>query len=244
MERTDFEQQISALVPRPDPEATAALFALGQALEDESELDGTRDLFNSLSFISRHFNAEITQEAYEIIRYGEALPGEMLAAAFHMAACPDCTPQQMAKAAEHGKLMCFHWPKDAAELSPLAVCTVKEKGKSLTCHTMEFGSFDPDTALQSALRYAHDRQISVTDALLSMTTAMKPDPDGRSRKLLVDSNEKMTQVLNACFGHYPAVAARLTFDADRSQVSVEYNPLWLELSQRQEPAQGGIAQTM
>ena len=54
----------------------------------------------------------------------------------------------------------------------------------------------------------------------------------------------MTQALSAVFSHCPAVAARLTFDADRSQTEVEYNPLWLELRQKQEPVQGGMHLTV
>ena len=69
-------------------------------------------------------------------------------------------------------------------------------------------------------------------------------PENLRAKLLVDGNEKMTQVLNACFGHYPAVAARLTFDADQNRVEVEYNPLWLGLRQHQKSAQGEMTQTM
>lgn len=84
MDKQDFEQQISALVPQPDPETNAALFAFGQELGNEPGCDGAQDLLNSLYFISRHFNAEITQGAYEIIQHGAVLPGEMVAAALHM----------------------------------------------------------------------------------------------------------------------------------------------------------------
>ena len=42
----------------------------------------------------------------------------------------------------------------------------------------------------------------------------------------------------------PAMAACLTFDADYNQTIVEYNPLWLELRQKQEPVQGGMQLTV
>lgn len=54
----------------------------------------------------------------------------------------------------------------------------------------------------------------------------------------------MTQALSAVFSRCPAAAARLTFDADRSQTAVEYNPLWLELRQKQGPAQSGMQLTV
>ena len=70
MEKNDFERKINSLVPCPDQETTADLFALGQELGEESEYGSTQDILNSLSFISRHFDKEITQGVYEIIQYG------------------------------------------------------------------------------------------------------------------------------------------------------------------------------
>ena len=101
-----------------------------------------------------------------------------------------------------------------------------------------------DTALRTAQQYAHDRQLSVTDALLSLTTDMTLDSSGGARKILVSSDPDMSQALSAVFQRCPAVAARLTFDADRSQTMVEYNPLWLELHQQQNPEQGEMQLTV
>lgn len=156
MDKQDFEQQISALVPQPDPETNAALFAFGQELGQESDRDGVQDLLNCMSFVSRHFSAATAQGVYEIIRHGSAaLPDEMVAAAVYIE--NGSTPQNAAEMAEAGLLMCFHQPESAEESSPLAVCTMKEDGISLELHTLHFGAFDPDTALRSAQQYAHDR---------------------------------------------------------------------------------------
>ena len=56
MDRTDFEQQINALIPRPDPETTAALFEFGQELGDTAECFGVQALLTSLQFIARNFS--------------------------------------------------------------------------------------------------------------------------------------------------------------------------------------------
>lgn len=243
MERKEFERQLHALVPQPDPEITAALFSFGQELGQEDNYDGVRGLLNSLSFVSRHFSAATAQGVYEIIQHGSAaLPDEMVAAAVYLE--NGSTPQIIAEMADAGSLMCFHWPQDAEELSPLALCVVTEGEQSRSFYTLHFGAFDPDTALRSAQRYAHDRQLSVTDALLSFTTDMTLDPNGGSRKILVSSDPDMSQALSAVFQRCPAVAARLTFDADCGQTVVEYNPLWLELHQKQEPAQNGMQLTV
>ena len=243
MERKEFERQLHALVPQPDPEITAALFSFGQELGQEDNYDGVRGLLNSLSFVSRHFSAATAQGVYEIIQHGSAaLPDEMVAAAVYLE--NGSTPQIIAEMADAGSLMCFHWPQDAEELSPLALCVVTEGEQSRSFYTLHFGAFDPDTALRSAQQYAHDRQLSVTDALLSFTTDMTLDPNGGSRKILVSSDPDMSQALSAVFQRCPAVAARLTFDADCGQTVVEYNPLWLELHQKQEPAQNGMQLTV
>ena len=243
MDKQDFEQQINALIPRPDPETTADLFAFGQELGETAECYGIRDLLTSLQFIARNFDRQTLQGAYEIIRHGfAALPGEMVAAAVYLQ--NGCTPQDAAEMAEAGVLMCFHQPDSATEPSPLAVCTVIENGASSEFHTLHFGAFDPETALRSAQEYAQARHTSVAGALLSLTTDMEINPDGGYKKILVSGDPDMTQALSAVFLRCPAVAARLTFDAGRSQTMVEYNPLWLELRQKQEPEQGGMQLTV
>lgn len=243
MERKEFERQLHALVPQPDSEITAALFSFGQELGQEDNYDGVRGLLNSLSFVSRHFSAATAQGVYEIIQHGSAaLPDEMVAAAVYLE--NGSTPQAVAEMADAGSLMCFHWPQDAEELSPMALCVVTEGEQSRSFYTLHFGAFNPDTALRSAQRYAHDQQLSVTDALLSLTTDMTLDSNGGARKILVSSDPDMSQALSAVFQRCPAVAARLTFDADRSQTMVEYNPLWLELHQQQKPEQGEMQLTV
>lgn len=244
MTKEDFMRQINKLVPWPDSETSSALFAFGRELGHESGCDGAQDLLNSLSFISRHFGTETAQSAYEIIQYGAALPGEMVAAAFHMAGGLGCSPRQAAQMARDGEFMCFYEPKNAEELSPLAVCSVEENGKLLTCYTMHFGDFDPETALRSAQQYSCDRRISVTDALLLLTTDMKLDAKAAGKNILVCGDENMTRAMAGCFDRCPALAARLAFDVDRGSAEVEYNPLWLELRQQQEPIHGGMGLTM
>ena len=243
MTKEDFERQINATIPRPDPEITAALFKFGQELGQEGECFNVRALLTSLQFIARNFSERTLQSAYEIISYGSAaLPDEMVAAAVYLE--NGSTSQDVSKMADAGSLMCFHQPKSVEESSPLAVCTVIEDGVPREFHTLHFGDLDPDIALQSAQQYAHDQQLPVTDALLSLTTDMKINPDGGYRKLLVSGDPDMTRALSAVFSRCPAVAARLTLDADRGQTSVEYNPLGLELCQKQEPAQGGMQLTV
>lgn len=244
MNKGDFERQINVLVPQPDPETTAALFEFYQELGEEPGCFTMRDLFNSLHFISRHFNAEVTQKAYEIIRHGAAFPGEMVAAAFHMANGCDCTPQQMAQAAEDGMLMCFYTPKDPEEISPLAICIVKEKSMTSTYYTMDFGTFDPEAALQKARQDARGRKTSVTDALLLLTVDMELKPVGGTRKILMYDSWNTVPAMDTSFSQFPALAARITFDMDRNQTTVEYNPLWLGLRQQQESARGGMMQAM
>ena len=209
----------------------------------EDNYDGVRGLLNSLSCASRHFSAATAQGVYEIIQHGSAaLPDEMVAAAVYLE--NGSTPQAVAEMADAGSLMCFHWPQGVEELSPMAFCVVTEGEQSRSFYTLHFGAFDPDTALRSAQQYAHDRQLSVTDALLSLTTDMALNSNGGARKILVSNDPDMTQALSAIFHRCPAVAARLTFDADRSQTMVEYNPLWLELHQQQKPEQGEMQLTV
>ena len=85
MTKEDFERQINATIPRPDPEITAALFKFGQELGLEGECFNAHALLTSLQFIARNFSERTLQSAYEIISYGSAaLPDEMVAAAVYL----------------------------------------------------------------------------------------------------------------------------------------------------------------
>lgn len=243
MERTDFERQINTLIPRPDPETTADLFAFGQELGDTAECFGVQALLTSLQFIARNFDEQTLQSAYEIIQHGfAALPGEMVAAAVYLQ--NGCTPQHAAEMAEAGMLMCFDQPDSANEPSPLAVCTVIENGILREFHTLYFGGFDPETALRAAQEYAQIHRSSVTGALMFLTTDMEIKLGGGYKKILVSGEPDMTKALSAIFRRCPAVAAHMTFDVGRGQAEVEYNPLWLELRQKQEPERGGMQLTV
>ena len=183
MERTDFERQINALIPRPDPETTAELFEFGQELGETAECYGVRALLTSLQFIARNFDRQTLQGAYEIIQHGfAALPGEMIAAAVYLQ--NGCTPQHAAEMAETGMLMCFHQPDSANESSPLALCTVIENGTSREFHTLHFGGFDPETTLRAAQEYAQIHRSSVAGALLFLTTDMEIKLGGGYKKIL------------------------------------------------------------
>lgn len=56
MTKEDFERQINALIPQPDPETTSTLFVFGQELVQEDVCSGVQELLYSMSFISRHFS--------------------------------------------------------------------------------------------------------------------------------------------------------------------------------------------
>lgn len=73
---------------------------------------------------------------------------------------------------------------------------------------------------------------------------MALDSNGGAKKLLMSNDSDMTLTLYRIFFNCPAMAACLTFDADCNQVIVECNPLWLELRQKQGPAQIGMHLTV
>ncbi len=235
MTKEDFERQVNALVPAPDFQTTAALFRFGQELGQTPECDGVRDLLNSLNFISRHFDREVLQNVYGIIRYGSAaLPGELVAAAVLLQ--DGNAPESLPDLIRHGHLLGFYAPKEAGEISPLVVCCIIEGGKMCVTHTEHFGSFDPEKVFWDAKGYAGQNRISVTEALRHAAA------DGT--KLLSSIQPEITEALCDISDCCPAVAAQIMFDADWDNIIVEHNPLWRELRQQQEPAQGGMEQTM
>lgn len=212
MKKEEFEQQIQAMIPRPSPETTADLYELGLEVLD---VQGPQEVLAALDFISRNFDRSVLQSAYEIIQHGSAaLPGEMVAAAVFLQ--NGDTSAHMAQMADAGHLMCFYTPREMGEVSPLAVCTVIECGKTSNFYSTRFGSFGPEETFARAKAYAKQRNVTVTQALQRVTVSEEIGRDMPG----------MAKALSDIFKRCPAVAAHITFDVDQSRVSVEYNPLW------------------
>ena len=228
MKKEEFEQQIRAMIPQPSPEITAGLYEFGLDTMDE---EGPQNILAALDFIARNFDRSVLQSAYEIIRHGSAaLPGEMVAAAVFMQ--NGDTPARMSQMADQGYLMCFHTPRESGEVSPLAVCTVIEGGKTRNLFSMRFGEFMPERVFLSAKEYAGKQNLSVTQALQCATA------DGRiertsheAQRIMSDRWPEMTKAMFDIFERCPAVAAHITFDVDQNRVSVKINPLWEKASQ-------------
>ena len=230
MKKEEFEQQIQAMIPRPSPETTADLYELGLEVLDAQ---GPQDILAALDFIARNFDRSVLQSAYEIIQHGSAaLPGEMVAAAVFLQ--NGDTSAHMSQMADAGHLMCFYTPREMGEVSPLAVCTVIENGKTSDFYSTRFGSFGPEETFSRAKEYAKQRNVTVTQALQRVTVSEE----------IGLALPGMAKALSDIFKRCPAVAARITFDVDQSRVSVEYNPLWETLPPKRRENRGKPSKNM
>ena len=230
MKKEEFEQQIQAMIPRPSPETTADLYELGLEVLD---VQGPQEVLAALDFISRNFDRSVLQSAYEIIQHGSAaLPGEMVAAAVFLQ--NGDTSAHMAQMADAGHLMCFYTPREMGEVSPLAVCTVIECGKTSNFYSTRFGSFGPEETFARAKAYAKQRNVTVTQALQRVTVSEEIGRDMPG----------MAKALSDIFKRCPAVAARITFDVDQSRISVEYNPRWETLPPKRRENSGKSKKNM
>lgn len=211
------------MIPQPSPETTAALYELGLDIMDE---EGPQRILAAFDFIARNFDRSVLQSAYEIIRHGSAaLPGEMVAAAVFLQ--NGDTPARMSQMAEQGYLMCFHTPKEMGEVSPLAICTVTEDGKTRDFYSTQFGKFEPEEVFSRARGYAKQQGISVTQALQCAAADGKIGVELYEwQKLMTERWPEMTEALSDIFERCPAVVAHITFNVDQDRVSVEYNSLW------------------
>ena len=223
MTKEEFEQQLRAIIPRPSPETTAALYEMGVDALGE---DGPQDVLNAFDFIARNFDREVLQGAYEIIRHGSAaLPGGLVAAAVFLQ--NGDTPEQMSQLAHDGHLMCFHCPKEKGESSPLAVCTIIEGGKTEELFSLQYGGFEPNTVFSNAKEYARQQGITVAETLRHTSADGTVSTDlFESQKIMIDRWPEMTQALSDIFERCPAVAARIVFNVDQDSVTVEHNSLW------------------
>lgn len=223
MTKEEFEQQLQAIIPQLSPETTAALYEMGVDALGE---DGPQDVLNTFDFIARNFDREVLQRAYEIIQHGSAaLPGELVASAVFLQ--NGDTPEHMSQLAHDGHLMCFHCPKETGAASPLALCTIIEDGKTEHLFSMQFGGFEPDAVFSNAKEYARQQGITVAKALRHTSADGAVSTDlFETQKILIDRWPEMTQALAGIFNRCPAVAARIVFNVDQDNVTVEHNSLW------------------
>lgn len=233
MKKEEFEQLIRLAVPRPDAKATEAWYAYGLDMCDEFSHSFLEKMVTVFGFLANNFSPEAVQAVYGVISYAAILPSEMVAAAVHMQ--NGSTARQIAALADQGCLMCFHTPRSADENSPLALLTVREKGKEKTFYTVDFGSFQPDNTLLRARTFAREHAIPVTNAVTLLwndKTSCPAKTDDSSHRLFMANDPEMTQAMTAIFKTCPAVAAYITFLVEENRVRTEYNPLWRELAER------------
>lgn len=237
MQKKEFERQMGGLIPLPDADTTAALYQFGMECgRDDMPNLGPEELLATLGFIARNFDRQVLQGTYEIIRHGSAaLASEMVAAAVYLQ--NGGTPKHMAQMAHDGLLMCFYAPDCPDEASPLAVCSVIDRGEECAFYSLHFGSYEPEAALRYAQGYALQHKIPVSRALRYVNADLTVNPGGgEGRNILQSGDPRMTRAMFAIFKQCPAIAAHVTFDADQGRVTVEHNPLWLKLREAQEPS--------
>lgn len=223
MKKEEFEQLIRQAVPHPDTAATGEWYAYGRDMNGGDSDSFLGELVLAFGFIARNFNEETAQKVYEIIRFGTALPSEMVAAAVYLQ--NGDTPQRMAALAEEGWLMCFHQPKAAEEASPLALVSVTEAGKTQTFYTLSFGHFQSEEVLRCAREYAAETNRSITGALRDGGSHLRKKYSS-CRDLYTGSDESMTHAMSAIFITCPAIAAHITINVDTGKIMTDYNLLW------------------
>ena len=130
---------------------------------------------------------------------------------------------------------------DNGALSPLAVCSIRDHGREEKFCTTYFGSFSPGDALHRAVEYAGQHNTTMAYALKYLTADLQVDVDAPSgRRILDQRRPNLIRAMESAFAQCPAVAAKITFDTDQREVTVDYNPLWLERQKMTGPRMGGM----
>ena len=130
---------------------------------------------------------------------------------------------------------------DNGALSPLAVCSIRDHGREEKFCTTYFGSFSPGDALHRAVEYAGQYDTTTAFALKNLTADLRVDVDAPSgRRILDQRRPSLIRAMESAFAQCTAVAAKITFDTDQREVTVDYNPLWLERQKLSGPRMGGM----
>lgn len=102
-------------------------------------------------------------------------------------------------------------------------------------------SFSPGDALHRAVEYAGQARHHHGYALKNLTEDLRVDVDAPSgRRILDQRRPSLIRAMESAFAQCPAVAAKITFDTDQREVTIDYNPLWLERQKMTSPRMGGM----
>ena len=238
MDQYEFLRELDKVLPSPDPQLAKRLIEFAE----ENEIVFYEEYLASLRFVARNFNQDTLASIPRMIdEQNMILPDEMAAAAICVqGGVPVDQVQQMAC---EGLLMGFFDARRAVngELSPLAVCSVVEHGREEKFCTAYFGSFSPGDALHRAVEYAGQYDTTTAYALKNLTADLRVDVDAPSgRRILDQRRPSLLRAMESAFAQCPAVAAKITFDTDQREVTVDYNPLWLERQKMTGPRMGGM----
>ena len=226
MDQYEFLRELDKVLPSPDPQLAKRLIEFAE----ENEIVFYEEYLASLRFVARNFDQDTLASIPKMVDdQNMILPDEMAAAAICVqGGVPVDQVQQMAC---EGLLMGFFDARRAVngELSPLAVCSVVEHGREEKFCTAYFGSFSPGDALHRAVEYAGQYDTTTAYALKNLTADLRVDVDAPSERRILDQRRpSLLRAMESAFAQCPAVAAKITFDTDQREVTVDYNPLWLE----------------
>ncbi|MFR2752211.1 MAG: hypothetical protein ACLTAZ_08460 [Dysosmobacter welbionis] len=238
MDQYEFQRELDEVLPSPDPQMAERL----SAFVEENEIVSFEDYLASLRFVVKNFGRDTLESIPKMIDDKTMiLPDEMAAAAICVqGGVPVDQVQQMAY---EGWLMGFFDARvvDNGGLSPLAVCSIVEHGREEKFCTAYFGSFSPGNALHCAVEYAGQHDTTTAYALKNLTADLRVGVDAPSgRKILDQRRPSLLRAMERAFAQCPAVAAKVTFDTDQREVTVDYNPLWLERQKMTGPRMGGM----
>lgn len=238
MDQYEFRRELDAVLPAPDPQLADRFISF----VNENEYISFEDILAGLQFVAQNFEQNTLASIPKMIdEQNMILPDEMAAAAICVqGGVPVEQVQQMAYEGLFMGFLDVHRTGNG-ELSPLAVCTIRDHGREEKFCTAYFGSFSPGCALHRAVEYARQHNTTTAYALKNVTADMLVDVDAPSgRRILDQRRPSLIRAMESAFAQCPAVAAKITFDTDQREVTVDYNPLWLERQRLSGPRMSGM----
>lgn len=238
MDQYEFQRELDEVLPSPDPQMAERLISF----VEENEIVSFEDYLASMRFVAKNFERDTLASIPKMIDDKNLiLPDELVAAAICV---QDGVPvDQVQQMACEGLLMGFFDARRAVngELSPLAVCSVVEHGREEKFCTAYFGCFSPGDALRRAVEYAGQHDTTTAYALKNLTVDLQVDVNAPEAKRILDRRRpSLIRAMESAFAQCPAVAAKISFDTNQREVTVDYNPLWLERQKMTGPRMGGM----
>ncbi len=233
MDIQTFSDRLAGIVPDADKETSTTWFCrLADDWENEPD-DNAEGILKYFMYVKDFFGYPVVQALYDLPRdcnktvrmYQIPQTAVLLAAGV--------SPKQVISAVRSLGYVTLSNDYNANPVSPLALISIIEGGKTYTYCSFQYGRFAPHMALAASVEYTWGKNCTVGDVLRVMTTDGWPRKVASNHIISMMASDILVPAMLNLWQSCKAVSAHILFDLDngpgvktlKHQADVEPKPV-------------------